>query len=67
MGLFSARQNFRATERSKIATWAKNSPVWSHCLAQKSRLSLFTFFKTEFSRNELRIIRKKLNTSSDKN
>ena len=30
MGLFSARQNFRATERSKIATWAKNSPVWSH-------------------------------------
>ena len=31
MGLFSARQNFRATERSKIATWAKNSPVWSHC------------------------------------
>ena len=33
MGLFSARQNFRATERSKIATWAKNSPVWSHCCA----------------------------------
>ena len=32
MGLFSARQNFRATERSKIATWAKNSPVWSHWL-----------------------------------
>ena len=31
MGLNSARSNFRATEGSKIATWAKNSPIWSHC------------------------------------
>ena len=32
MGLNSARSNFRATEGSKIATWAKNSPIWSHWL-----------------------------------
>ena len=36
MGLISARPNFRATEGSKIATWAKNSPIWSHCPITKN-------------------------------